>query len=128
MSSKLRRDEIDTLRDKFRLGIIGEDGGEVVQRVSIARVEVRASSSQGVMLQELKINGHDGAEVPLEEVWTEGHGGRGGERKRTGQQQEKVETEICEPVGDAATRRKMSMVSPPKTTRPQEERRCQMGE
>ena len=52
------------------------------------------------------------------------------ERQITGQQQEKVETEICEPVGDgewgrdAATRRKM--VSPPKISRPHEERRCQM--
>ena len=100
VSSELRRDDGDTLRDKFRLGVIGEDGSEVVHGISIQRVEVRAGSSQAMVVQELKVNGRNGTEVALEEVGTEGHGGRWTGRKKgkkTGQQR-KVETKFYEPV------------------------------
>jgi hypothetical protein len=77
-----------TLGNKFRLGIIHEEGFNVIKRVGIGGVEVSTGRGTILVIQELKVNGGDRIERAMEEVGTTSHDERGerggGKEQRVG--------------------------------------------
>jgi hypothetical protein len=71
-----------TLGNKFRLGIIHEEGFNVIKRVGIGSVEVSTGRGTIRVIQELKVNGGDRIERSMEEVGTTSHGEEDGGKER----------------------------------------------
>ena len=88
LSGKLGIEDGHTLGNKFRLGIIHEEGFNVIKRVGIGGVEVSTGRGTILVIQELKVNGGDRIERAMEEVGTTSHDERGerggGKEQRVG--------------------------------------------